>query len=135
MAFTWRRTREQLPDDLELTQYGNRNRPVGGPPFRREPRDRDRGAISMTRGRVGPAEAHRVVGLQSPRPGDGVRVTTVGTLRAAGFAVDPRPTQANPNHVVVSLVGGTDWAKQHADLFDECFTEGSSWLDQEGIAK
>jgi hypothetical protein len=129
MAFGWRRFREHLEDHLELSQYGNKTRPKGGPPFRRKPRERDKGEISMTRGRLEPGQAHRVVGLQAAREDDGVRWTTVGTLRAAGFQAHARPTQGNPNHVTVSLDGGGQWSERHADLFDQCFTEAPQWLD------
>lgn len=134
MAFGWRRSRERLDDAQVLTQYGNARRPKDGPPFRKQPREKDQGGISMTKGRVSPAEAHRFVGLQAPREGDGVRWTTVGILRKAGLRVDPKPTQANPNHVRVTPAGGAEWTDQHADLFDGCFTEDPAWLGEGGTA-
>lgn len=134
MAFGWRRARERLEDDQALTQYGNKQYPKGGPPFRKQPREKDQGGISMTKGRVSPGEAHRFVGLQAPRGGDGVRWTTVGTLRAVGFQVEPKPSQANPNHVRVTPEGGVMWTDQHAELFDGCFTEASQWLGEGGTA-
>lgn len=128
-AFGLRRRREHLEDDLELSQYGNNTRPKGGPAFRSLPRDRDKGEVSMTRGRLSAERAHSVVGLQAPREGDGVRWTTVGRLRGAGFVVIPKPTQGNPNHVVVSTVGGGDWAPDDAERFNQCFTEDPEWRE------
>lgn len=131
MAFGRRKHREHLADDQVLSQYGSRTQPKGGPAFRAQPRpDRDRGGISMIRGQVSASEAHRIVGLQAPRKGDGVRHTTAGILRAAGFVVQHDPSQANPDHVRVTVRG--EWADSHAERFEGCFTKDPDWLGREG---
>jgi hypothetical protein len=133
MGFGIRRRRERLEDDLELSQYGSNTSPKGGPAFRALPRERDKGEVSMTRGRLTAAQAHSVVGLQAPREGDGVRWTTVGRLRGSGFVVIPRPTQGNPNHVVVSAGKGSTWTPDDAERFNQCFTEAPEWLESASI--
>jgi hypothetical protein len=134
MAFGWRRSRDHLDDEQVLTQYGNVRRPKGGPPFRKLPREKDQGGISMIAGRVAPGDAHRYVGLQAPREGDGVRWTTVGILRKAGFRVQRKPSAANPNHVRITPAGETVWTERHAEFFDGCFTEEPQWLAGGGTA-
>jgi hypothetical protein len=132
MAFGLRRKGEHLDDHLPLSQYGSSTRPKGGPAFRSSPRDgKDNDGISMSRGRLSAEQAHSVVGLQAAREGDGVRWTTVGILRSAGFVVTAKPTQGNPNHVVVSLASGDAWGNQHATRFEECFTEDPQWLGRD----
>lgn len=84
----------------------------------------------MIRGRVSASEAHRIVGMQAPRDGDGVRITTVGMLREAGFVVQHDPSQANPDHVRVTVRG--NWSDQTAERFEGCFTEDPDWLGREG---
>lgn len=133
MAFGLRRRKEHLEDDLELSQYGSTTSPPGGPPFRSAPRDRDKGGVSMTRGRLSAGQAHSVVGLQAPREGDGVRWTTVGRLRGAGFVVIPDPKQGNPNHVIVSIASGGDWVPDDAERFNQCFTEDPEWLESASV--
>lgn len=131
MAFGRKRRRELINDDQVLSQYGSNKRPVGGPAFRSRPRDGiDRGGISLIRGSVAASDAHGIVGLQAPRAGDGVRRTSAGILRVAGFTVEHDPTQANPDHVRVMLPRG-EWTDQHAKQFDGCFTEGPEWHGEE----
>lgn len=131
MAFGRRKRREQINDDQELAQYGSSTRPKEGPAFRSQPRaDRDKGGLSMIRGRVAAAKAHMIVGMQAPRPGDGVRHTTAGMLRQAGFIVEHDPTQVNPDHVRVTVRG--DWSIERAKRFEGCFTEEPDWMGREG---
>lgn len=116
----------ELPDELRLTQYGER------PPFGDGFRDRLREdigetEISMILGEVD-ASAAAILVTRSFALGAIRRVTTVGRLRAAGFLVVHSPTKSNRLHVSVfppRAEGGesAEWGDEVANRFNACFTE------------
>ena len=116
----------ELPDELRLTQYGER------PPFGDGFRDRLREnigetEISMILGEVD-ASAAAILVTRSFSLGAIRRVTTVGRLRAAGFRVVHSPTKSNRLHVSVfppRTEGGecAEWGDEVANRFNACFTE------------
>jgi hypothetical protein len=115
----------ELPDELRLTQYGER------PPFGDGFRDRLRGHIgetelSMILGEVD-APAAAVLVTRYLAPGATTRVTTARRLREAGFRVIHSPTKTNRLHVSVfppltSAGEPADWGGKLAALFNACFT-------------
>jgi len=116
---------EELADDVVLTQYGNRAYPPGEP-FRHQPREGKEREISLMAGRMGLDDAARTVNRhrrEGAHPDDGVRYTTVGLLRAAGFRPAHTPSRLMSNHVSVSLAGEEDWTDAVGVRFDQCFTE------------
>jgi len=115
---------DDLEDDEELTQYGNRELPPGEP-FRIKPRVGLEQDISLIAGRRSVEEAARLVsrGRRGAAVGDGVRYSTAGAVRGAGFRVKRTPTLLNPNHVSATLKRGEVWSKDVSTLFDECWTE------------
>jgi hypothetical protein len=120
------RTPQELPDDLRLTQYGER--PPIGEGFRDRLReDIGETEISMILGEVDASAAALLVtgylAMAAVR-----RVTTVGQLRRAGFRVVHSPTKRNRLHVSVypPLVASGEtaaWDDRLADLFNACFTQ------------
>lgn len=108
---------ERLDDSETVTQYGTRE---ANPPFRRRPRFPREQDVSVIRGRLSVAETCRLIrrrdvsGIE-----DGVRYTTVGTLRAAGYAVTHTPSRAIPGHVSVTWVDR--WTEDQDTGFDACF--------------
>lgn len=104
---------EHLSDDEALTQYARFN------DFRREPRAKDRGEISVLRGIWGVKEAAEMVRRQSVDEDDGVRYTTVARLKEAGFSVRATPTRRNPRHGSVEYSG--PWDEDTCNRFDACW--------------
>jgi hypothetical protein len=110
----------ELPDELRLTQYGER------PPYGDGFRDRLRANIgetelSMILGEVD-APAAAVLVTRYLAPGAMSRVTTAGRLRQAGFRVVHSPTRTNRLHVSVfpplTPAGEpADWGDELASLF------------------
>lgn len=123
---------DELPDDAVLTQFGNRLNPgFCIVPFRNQPRPEEKG-LSLTLGRRSVKEMVDLLyrGRRSAMLHDGVRRTTAGQLRAAGFSVvhDGRDSKSNPNHVSAYLDGDTDWTDDESSLFNDCFSE-PIWLE------
>lgn len=118
---------EELSADEELSQYGSKRRPINGHYFKRKPGPYDTDGLSMSRGRIEPKNACTLVGQLVSQPGDGVRYTTVGALRGAGFQVRHTPNQGNPGHVSVSRPGV--WDQEVQETFEGCFTEAPQWVE------
>lgn len=120
----------ELPDELLLTQYGER------PPYGGGFRDRLRADIgetelSMILGEVD-ALAAAVLVTRYLSPAALARTTTAGRLRAAGFRVVHSPTKTNRLHVSVfpPATGSgepAEWDDELASLFNSCFT----WVKEE----
>lgn len=115
---------DDLQDDEELTQYGNREVPPGEP-FRKVPRPGRESAISLIAGHRSVDEAARIVshGRRGATVGDGVRYTTAGALREAGIKPVRTPTRLNPDHVSATWSDDDVWTKEISDQFDESWTE------------
>lgn len=115
----------ELPDDLRMTQYGER------PPYGDGFRDRLRESVgetelSMILGEVD-ALAAAVLVTRYLAPGALSRVTTAGRLREAGFRVVHSPTKTNRLHVSVyppltEAGEPAEWDDKMASLFNACFT-------------
>jgi hypothetical protein len=115
----------KLPDDLHLTQYGER------PPIGDGFRDRLRESIgeteiSMILGQVDAAAAAILV-TRYFALGAMSRVTTAGRLRAADFRVVHSPTKSNRLHVSVfppltEAGEPAEWSDELASHFNACFT-------------
>jgi hypothetical protein len=122
----------ELAVDQVLTQYGNRAYPPGEP-FRNMPRAaRKETDISLLAGRMSVDEAARSVNprrTEGAHPSDGVRYTTVRTLRAAGFQVEASPSALIPGHVSVTLGSEGDWTDDVRAKLDACFTE-TTWKEE-----
>ncbi len=120
------RSTQELPDDLRLTQYGER------PPIGEGFRDRLREGIgeteiSMILGEVDSSAAAMLVTRYLSTHAI-TRVTTVGKLRSAGFRVVHSPTKANRLHVsvfppVTRAGEQAEWDDEVAKQFNACFTE------------
>lgn len=120
----------ELPDELNLTQYGEQ--PPYGDGFRDRLRD-DIGEteISMILGKVD-AFAAAILVTRYFAPGAIRRLTTVGALRAVGFRVVHSPTKSNRLHVSIyspltEAGEPTEWDDELACRFRACFTK-----DEEG---
>lgn len=115
--------RELQPDE-PVTQFGTRS-DAGvqlDPPFQNRPRPCDTDGISVILGRLSAAEAMPLVRtIKRLRPGDGVRYSTVGNLRGAGFVVTHTPSGRNSRHASVSLP--SDWGDDAGEAFDLCWDE------------
>jgi hypothetical protein len=115
----------ELPDELRLTQYGER--PPYGDGFRDRLReDIGETELSMILGEVD-ALAAAVLVTRYLAPAAVARVTTAGRLRTAGFRVVHSPTKTNRLHVSVfpplSAAGGSgEWDDEMASRFNSCFT-------------
>lgn len=88
------------------------------------PRPQDVGRLSAIVGKVTPAVAYELVrGLSrrriAPSGVDGVRYSTAGRLRQAGFEVCNTPSLRNPDHVSISWPGS--WDAHVCQKFAECF--------------
>lgn len=119
------RRRERIGYDEILTEYGSRDRPIKGRPFKDEPaKPQLANAISLMRGKLTVDEA---VGYFPNRrapasAGEGVRYTTAGTLRDASFRVKFTPNGWNPVHVSVeNLDSKRPWTDDDRDRFNACF--------------
>lgn len=99
--------------------------PTAGQPFRCRPRiPRDQGAVSLLLGHYDEEEAAQIVARHGKLPGDVVRYTTAGTLRALGFVVSHTPTKRTATHVSVEFPG--TWDDKTDELFEEAFQQGSA---------
>lgn len=119
---------DELADEEVLSQFGCRKETETiEPPFRKRPRPRDLEAdppgLSLLRGRLTPLDAAQAVrGRKELVMGaDGVRHTTSGKLRDAGFVVIHTPKKAKLGHVTVSFP--SDWGEDTDNMFDSCFDE------------
>lgn len=114
-------------DSESLTQYGNKNRPIDGRPFKNRPPYPDEvNALSLTLGRLTVAEAARSVrtSRSTASPGSGVRYTTGERLRLAGFPARHTGNNRNPLHVSVTCVDESHvWTEDDGNRFDACFDE------------
>lgn len=108
-----------IEDEQTLTQFGSKELS-----FRNEPRtDEGETDISLL---AGSFTADEAIGLLTRwRRGawgeEGVRYTTAGALRRAGFHVKPTPTPRNPHHV--SVVLDREWVDDDCVRFNACFDE------------
>ncbi len=94
--------RKPIKDDESLTQYGDKDRPIGGRPFKNRPPAPDEvNALSLLRGKLSVTEAAALIrpSRRLPSPSANVRYTTAGRLRQADFAVRPTGNNQNPLHV------------------------------------
>lgn len=119
------RAAQELPDELRLTQYGER--PPAGDGFRDKLRaEIGETEISLILGDVDTAAASMLV-AKWLSPWAIRRVTTVGHLRAVGFHVVHSPTKTNRLHVSVYAssdpAGLTEWDDELAKSFNACFTD------------
>ena len=114
---------DDLEDDEELTQYGNRENPPGEP-FRLRPRAGKESDISLFAGRKSVDEAAFIIshGRRVGIVGDGVRYTTAGALRRAGVIVARTPTPLNPDHASATLGHDEEWTDDISNRFDESWT-------------
>lgn len=120
----------ELPDELSLTQYGERS-PFGDGFRDRLREDIGETEISMILGEVD-ASAAAILVTRSFAYGAITRVTTVVRLRAAGFRVVHSPTKSNRLHVSIyppltETGEPAAWDDQLASCFRACFTK-----DEEG---
>lgn len=122
------RTPQALPDELRLTQFGER--PPIGEGFRCRLREAiGETEISLILGDVDASAASMLVAkyLSSFAV---TRVATAGALRRAGFVVVHSPSKTNRLHVSVfppALPSGdqAEWDDELAKRFNTCFTEAS----------
>jgi hypothetical protein len=122
------RNPHDLPDDLRLTQYGER------PPLGLGFRDRLREEIGETEtslilGEVDASAASMLVAKYLSAFAMR-RLTSVGELRRAGFQVVHSPSKANRLHVsvfppVLATGERAEWDDELAVQFNACFTEDS----------
>lgn len=57
---------------------------------------------------------------------EGVRYTTVGRLRAAGFRVEHTPSKRVPDHVSVTTLDlRARWTDDESERFTACFTNAT----------
>jgi hypothetical protein len=122
------RSPQELPDELRLTQYGER--PPIGEGFRCRLREEiGETEISLIIGGVDASAASMLV-VKYLSPYAVTRVTSVGLLRCAGFVVVHSPSKTNRLHVSVfpsALPTGdqAEWDDELAKRFNACFTEVS----------
>jgi hypothetical protein len=84
--------------------------------------------MSLYRGRGTIAEVTFRVCGREPTRRDGVRYTTAGRLREAGFFPKPKPNAAFPEHVSVYLLDEErEWTHHDGEGFDACFGEPIWW--------
>jgi hypothetical protein len=109
-----------------LSQFGHSGKPVESRPFKNRPLfDQDQTELSLTIGNLSADEARKLIAPLLPPEGSGVRYTTVGRLREAGFAVRHNPTPHNPNHVSVAFKA--EWNEKVDIAFDQCFDTPNWW--------
>ena len=108
----------KIGNDEYVTQYGSRgNEPV----FWDRPRPQDRGELSVTIGRLAPAEIRRLVRLGGvPTSEDGARYARTGDLESQHFEVEHKPTRRNPDHAVVRYP--SEWDDPVAGIFNKIFS-------------
>jgi hypothetical protein len=118
---------DAVAEDEGLTQYGNRARPINGRAFKNRPPFPDEvNALSLIRGHLSIADAAVAVrtSRNTPSPGSGVRYTTGGRLKLAGFSARHTGNNRNPLHVSVTCVDESHtWTDDDSDRFDGCFDE------------
>jgi hypothetical protein len=106
----------EIGDDEYLSQYGSRS--TGSPDFRERPRLKDEGGLSVSLGRLTPAEVRSLVRLAGvPTSEDGARYVRAGDLRRQGFEVVHKPTRRNPDHAVVRYP--REWDEPVAGMFNK----------------
>lgn len=108
-----------IGDDEVLTQYGQQD--VDTEAFHCAPRAVDRDGLSLIAGTLTVEEACQMVhrGRCVEHDKCGVRHTTAGRLRRAGFVLLHTPNKRNPNHV--SVTHGVNWDDDAAASFNLCF--------------
>jgi hypothetical protein len=116
---------QDLPDDLRLTQYGER--PPLGEGFRCRLREEiGETEISLILGDVD-ASAASMLFVKYLTQQAMTRVTTAGALRRAGFVVVHSPSKTNRLHVSVfpplATADQAEWDDELANRFNACFTE------------
>ncbi|WP_157251141.1 hypothetical protein [Nonomuraea typhae] len=116
-----------------LTQLGSKLAPgICIVPFRNHLRPNE-AAMSLTLGHLDVKQMiDLIVRRRSPAIGDGVRHTTAGQLRQAGFTVTHDGGKSNPRHVSVSLDAGTEWTEYESAQFDECFSS-PIWMEADRV--
>jgi hypothetical protein len=77
--------------------------------------------VSLLLGPMSPKEAASKVLRGGDEEGVGVRRTTVGKLRQAGFVVAHTPNRRNRDHVSVSLERA--WTDDDSNSFSSCFEQ------------
>jgi hypothetical protein len=120
-----------LANEEVLTQYGSCANPIDGCYFRNHPRLRLEEDVSLLLGRLTVEQAKSSISGAVIRTSDGVRYTTVGALRHAGFVVAHTPTAGNPRHV--SARANSVWTAAHQEAFDAVFS-APTWQDGKGPA-
>jgi len=119
--------RRKIADDEVLTEYGDRERPVNGKPFKDRPVRPDvKNAVSLMRGKLSASEAVANFPNRNSkaRKGEGVRYTTAGALRERDFRVEYTPSGWNQVHVSVeNLDAKREWTDDDRARFNECFGE------------
>lgn len=121
----------KIGDDEYVTQYGSQS---NKPAFWDRPRPKDRGALSVTLGRLAPAEIRRLVRLGgAPTSEDGARYARTGDLRKRGFRVTHRPSGRNPDHAVIRYP--KEWDDPVAGIFNENFSAPVWHEELEGGAR
>lgn len=93
----------------DMREAGRAIRDVRDFGFRAKARVKDHGGVSVWIATKTIADAVRIITQarpRAPRSGDAVRLSTVATLKAAGFAVlpDDPPRKNNPDHAIVVWV-------------------------------
>ncbi|MEU0479688.1 hypothetical protein ABZ260_10985 [Streptosporangium sp. NPDC006013] len=123
----WFGRRKKIANDEALTEYGDRERPVRGKPFKDRPvKPHIKNAVSLMRGQlpVDQAVANFPNRRAVARKGEGVRYTTAGRLREAKFRVEYTPNEWNQVHVSVeNLDAKREWTDDDSARFNECFGE------------
>lgn len=109
----------EIGEDEYLSQYVTRE--AGQPRLRNRPRLRDIDGLSLTAGKLTPAEARKPVRRGSPTEDDGVRHVRTGDLRAEGFIVENTPSRRNTEHV--SIRYPREWDDQVASTFNGCCSD------------
>lgn len=116
----------KIDNDEYLTQYGSRA--TGQPVFWDHPRSEDRGELSVTVGRLAPAEIRRLVRFGGvPTSADGARYARTGDLRDRGFEVTHKPSSRNPDHAVVCYP--SEWDVSIAGIFNKSLS-APVWYDE-----
>src|SRR5260370_22884636 len=119
--------RKAIKGDRWLTQYGNRNRPIGGRPFKNHPPDPETAnALSLILGHLSVAEAAARLrpSRRPPSSGSVVRYTTAAQFIRAGFSARHTGNNQNPLHVSVMCMDEShEWTDDDSARFDSCFSE------------
>jgi superfamily I DNA/RNA helicase len=122
-----RKAIQAVEDDEVLTQYGNKNRPIGGRAFKNRPPFPDQiNELSLLSGKQTVAAAAALISTtrDTPSPGSGVRYTTGARLKRAGFFARHTGNNRNPLHVsVMCMDENHNWTDDDGEKFDACFDE------------